>query len=123
MLEQKLEVGDAVVAAAGGEGVGGGERHQRGVAAGAAAGDDDAVPIGEPGLAQMAGSGGAVGDVGNAPGAIEPLAVGTPIAGAAGIIHVEHGEAAARIELNARLEAGVRHGGRAAVREDEGGRR
>src|SRR5688500_7460384 len=64
----------------------------------------------------------AVGDVGDTPGAIEALAVGAAVASAAGVVDVEHGETAARVELHTQLEAGIAHGGGAAVREHEGRR-
>ena len=119
MLEQQAQVRHAVVAAAGGEHLGRGERHQRGVAAGAAAGDGDAAAVGETGLGQMPRARRAIGDVGDAPGAVEALAVGAAVAGAAGVVDVEHGEAAAGVELDAHLQAGVGHGRGAAVHEDE----
>mgnify|MGYP003694200065 CR=1 FL=1 len=96
--------------------------HQGGVAAGAAAGDGDFLPVGEAGAAKMPGGGGTIGHVGDAPGRIEPLAVGAAEARAARVVDVEHGKTATGKELGAQLQAGVGHAGGTAMYEQEGRR-
>ena len=101
---------------------GGRQRHQGRVAAGAAAGNGDPGAIGEAGAGEIFGSRRAIGHVGDTPLPIEPLPVGTPEAGAAGVIDVEDGKAATGIELGAHLQTGIGHAGRAAVHAHQGGR-
>ena len=70
----------------------------------------------------MACGSGAIGDIGDAPLAVEALAVGAAVAGAARVVDVEHGKATARIELHARLQARVRHARGPAMRQHQGRR-
>ena len=95
VARQDLQVADAVRADAGGEDVGRGERAQGGVAAGAAALDHEPGAVGEALLDHRQRAVGAVVDVDDAPAALEPLAVGPAVAGAAAVVDVEHGVAAA----------------------------
>ena len=53
----------------------------------------------------------------------EPLAIRAAVAGAAAVVHVEHGKAAARPVLNREVERAGARGGRAAVAHDEQRRR
>src|SRR5262249_43959016 len=92
---QAHEVADAVVGGAGLEQVAGGERAQRGVAAGAAAGDGQARPVDLAARDEVAGAVFTVLDVDDAPLALEPIAVGAAVAGAAAVVDVQVGEAAA----------------------------
>ena len=50
---------------------------------------------------------------------LSALAVGAPVAGAAAVVHVEHGEAAAGPVLDAEVERADVGAGRAAVAQDE----
>src|SRR5690606_10627004 len=101
---QRLEVGDPVVAGTGGERVPEGQRRQRRVAARRAAPDAEARGIDPPLLGQPPGSGLAVVDVDDAPGAPQLVAVGAPVAGGAAVVDVDDGEAAAGPVLGPELE-------------------
>ena len=120
--QQQCQIGNAVVAAAGCKSLRRRQRHQGRVTARTAAGDGDPAGVGEPRLRQIAGSGRAIGDIGDAPLPVEALAIGAAIAGAAPIVDVEHREATARIKLHAQLQAGVGHAGGPTMRQDQGGR-
>ena len=103
VLRQRFEVADAVVAGAGFENIAEGERAQRRVAAGAAAGDHQAVAVDFAAFGQIARAVDAIVDVDDAPLAVEPFAIRAAVAGAAAVVHVEHGDAAAGPVLNRNL--------------------
>jgi hypothetical protein len=88
----RLQVADAVVGRAGGEDVVERERGQRRVAAGAAAPDGEPGRVDVAALDQESGAGDAVVDVVDAPGAVERLAVGAAVAGAAAVVDVQDRE-------------------------------
>src|SRR5260370_1372372 len=93
---QRGDIADPVIAGAAPEYiVAAGERRQYGIAAGAAAGDDGALAIRETFADDMPGGVDAVIDIDDAPSALEPLAVGPAIAGAAAVIDIEHADASA----------------------------
>ena len=119
VARERLEVADAVVARAGGERVGRGQRAQRRVAAGAGAADRHPAAVDLAGGGQVARGGDAVGHVDDAPRAVQPRAIGAPVARAAAVVDVDDGEAAARPELGLDVERVGRAAGRAAVRADE----
>ncbi len=107
-----LDVGDAVVVRAGSEHLGDRQRHQHGEAAGGPAADDGASRVDPALLPQPAHDSDTVVDVDDAPRPLEPVAVGPAVAGGAAVVHVDHGEAAARPELLTHRERGhgVRRG-------------
>ena len=75
---QRLEVADAVVAGAGAERVVEGQRAQRGVAAGAAAADGQALAVDQAPLDEIARAVDAVVDVDDAPLAVQPPPIRRP---------------------------------------------
>ena len=93
IARQCLHVADAVVARAGGEDVVKRHRTQRRVAARAAAPDYQPAPIDQSLLGQVAGGVDAVVYINNTPGTIEAAHVFAAVAGAAAVVHVDHGEA------------------------------
>ena len=113
------EIGDAVVAGAGGEGVPEGERGEGGVAAGAAAADEQLARVRLAAGGERLGGGGAVLDVDDAPAAAQRLAVGAAVAGAAAVVDVDDGEAARGPELDAGVVDVLGGGGGAAVALDD----
>ena len=90
---QGLEVADAVVAGPGRELVAEGQQTQRRVASRAAAAGQQARRIGGALRRREARRGGAVGEVAHAPLAAQQVAVGAPVARAAGVVDVDHREA------------------------------
>src|SRR6185295_11956955 len=120
VLDERAQVADPEIGAAGIELVGERERGKRREAGGAAAADGlsgavDQALVGEELRARHA-----VVDVDDAPLALEPLAVRLAVAGRAAVVHVENGEAPAREQLDARREARERgRGGTAVARDDE----
>ena len=113
------QVGDAVVAGAGGEGVPEGERGESRVAAGAAAADEQLARVRLAAGGEGLGGGGAVLDVDDAPAIAQRLAVGAAVAGAAAVVDVDDGEAARGPELDARVVDVLGGGGGAAVALDD----
>ena len=84
------------------------QRAERGVAAGAAAGDREPPRVRLALRDQETGRRQAVQHVDLAPAAVQPLAIGTPVAGAAAVVDVAHGKAARGPELG--REAQLRRG-------------
>ena len=119
VARQRLEVADPVVAGAGPEQVVEGQRAERGVAAGAAAGDGETARVG-PALGDQEARGvHAVQDVDLAPAPLEALAVGAPVAGAAAVVDVAHRKAARGPELVAEGQLARGAAGRPAVALDD----
>src|SRR5690606_2096337 len=95
LARQRLEVAHAVVARPGLEHVCEGEGAEGGVAAGAVAGDREARAVRLALGDQTLRGEDAVADVDLAPASVQALAVGAAEAGAAAVVDVDHGEAAA----------------------------
>ena len=105
VARQRLEVADPVVAGAGPEQVVEGERAERGVAAGAAAGDGQ-TPRVRPAVGDQEARGvHAVQHVDLAPAPVQALAVGAAVAGAAAVVDVADREAARGPELASRASS------------------
>ena len=119
LARQRFQVAHAEVARPGGEGVAEGQRRQRRVAARAAAADRQPLWVRQATRRQIARAVDAVVHVHDAPAARQALAIGAPVAGAAAVVHVEHGEAPAGPVLVARVQRVVDGGGRAAMAHDE----
>src|SRR5699024_11490548 len=102
-----LQVADAVVAGPGGEGIGEGQRGQRGEAAGTAATDRHARTVHPLLLGQVACSGGTVGHIQQPPVAVPPVPVAAAVTAASGVVHVQDGEASTGPELDPRVETGA----------------
>src|SRR5262245_57383666 len=92
-------IAHAIVARAPCEEIAEHQRGERGVAAGAAAGDDGALRIDQTLLGEKPGAVYAVVDIDDPPVAVETLAVLAPKTGAAAVVDIEHGDAAAGPEL------------------------
>ena len=116
---ESRQVGHAVIAGAGFEHVVEGEGGQGRQAAGAAAADQQALGVGQAAVGQVACAGHAILDVDDAPLAFQQVAVGASEAGAAAVVHVEHGEAAAGPELGRQFQGAGCHPGRAAVADHD----
>src|SRR5205085_7751030 len=82
-------------------------------------GDHRALAIGEPLGHGMTGGLDAIVDIDDAPFAFEPAAIGAAIPGAAAVIDVEHGNAAAGPVLNAQIQDRTRRGGWTAMAFDD----
>src|SRR6266545_2029999 len=116
---QRLRVGHAVVAGAGGEQVAEGERAQGGVAAGAASPDGQPPRVDLAPVGQEASRRDAVVDVDDPPAACQPLPVGAPVAGGAAVVDVDHRDPPAGEELVAVGEQAHHLGGGSAVAGDQ----
>ena len=119
VARQRLEVADAVVAGAGLEEAAEGEGGQGGEAAGARAADRDPLGIDVAALDQEARGSDDVVDIGDAPAAVEQLAVGAAVAAAAGVVDVDDREAPGGPELPLQRERRMGRARRAAVADDE----
>ena len=119
VARQHFEIADAVVAGAGLERVVERQRRERRVAAGAAAARDEPRGVRLPRRHQVRGRIHGIAHVHDAPLAVQPLAIGAAIAGAAAVVHVDHGEAAGRPELHFWVEHRVGGAGRTAVAQHE----
>src|SRR5260221_9116604 len=102
------EVADAEVAGAGFEEIAEGQRAERGVPAGAAAADRQPVAVHQPARDQILRAVDAVVQVYYAPLPVEPLAIGAAVAGAAAVVDIQQGEAAAGPVLVAEAQHGFR---------------
>ncbi len=118
VLRQHLDIADPVVAGTGRERVVKGQCRQRGVAAGAAPADDQALGIGLTPGDKLQRPVDAIGDVHEAPASLQAIAIRAPKAGAAAVVDVEDRKPAAGPELNARVEDITGSGCRAAVAQD-----
>ena len=117
VLRQRGHVGHTVVVGAGAEHVGGRQRHEHGVAAGAATADRGTLRVGTAARRQVMDGGDDVLDVDHAPVAVQALPVGATEAGTAAVIDVDDGKTAGGPELDRRrkLRSGI--AGRTAVHE------
>src|SRR2546425_4395173 len=95
------------------------ERAQRGVAAGTATANGQALAIHFAVLGQVARGVDAVRGVDDAPAAVEPLTIGPTVATAAAIVDVDHAEAAASPVLDVEVELRLGHGRRSAMALDD----
>src|SRR6185437_8381570 len=93
---ERPEIADAKVACARLKGIAEGDRAERRIAARAAAGDGQPLAIHQPLRRQIARAIDTVIQVYHAPLALQAVAIGAAIAGAAAIVHIEDGEATAR---------------------------
>ena len=114
-----LQVADPVVAGPGAEGIFKGQRRQGGIAAGAAAGDNEAFLVHPSLLGQESGPGRAVLDVVQPPGAIQGMPIQPAKPGAAAIIDLEHREAAAGPKLDPQVQRSGGAGGRPPMALDD----
>ena len=112
---QGSEIGHAVAAGAGREGVVEGQRGQHGEAPGAGAPDEEPLGVGVAPVHQIAGCGRAVGHVGHPPAAVQGPAVAAPVAGRAPVVDVHHRYAPRRPVQDGGLEPAAGRGGGAAV--------
>src|SRR5579884_4464842 len=120
VVHERIEVGNPEVAGAGRERVAEGESGQRGIAAGTAAVNNQAVRIGHTALDEVAGSVDGIVHVHHAPLPLQPVTVLTSVPRAAAVVDVDHAEAAAGPELRAQVQcAGCRPGGSAMDTDDE----
>src|SRR5207302_7032292 len=110
---------DPIITGAALEDVATGERRQDRIAAGAAAGDDGALAIGQPLSDDVAGGVDAIVDIDDAPGALQAFAIGAAIPRAAAVIDVEHSDAAARPVLDPEAQNARCRGRRAALAFDD----
>jgi len=104
LLVESHEIGHAVVRHPRRELVAHGQRHQCRVSARAAARDLDASGIDVPALTEVERGGSAVFDVDLPPTSAKPVAIFTAVAGAAAVVEVDDGDAAAREELDMKVE-------------------
>src|SRR5258708_18641616 len=119
---QRRRIADAVIACPALEEVAKGERRESGVAAGAAAADDDAPSV-HPSLSrQILGAIHAVVHVYDAPTELKPVTVFASKPGTAAIVDVEHRNTAAAPELDTEIERARGRGGPAAMTFDQQGR-
>ena len=116
---EHFEVADSVVARAGPECVVERERGQCRIAAGAAAADREALPIGAAGFGEVQRAGHAVLDVDHTPFAVEPLAIRASVSRAPSIVDVQHRESSARPELGGGIQGVAGRPGRAPVAHDQ----
>ena len=116
---EALEVADPEMADARREHVAEREGRERREAACAAPLDGQSVGIDLTAIDQVAGGSHAVVDVHDAPSAFEGLAELASVAGASAVVDVDHGDAAAREQLDLEVERVVRVGGGAAVRKHD----
>ncbi len=116
---ERGEIGDTEPAHPGGEPIGGGQRAKRGEPTGTGAADNGAAGVGVAPLDEECGNVDAVAHVQDAPPPVELGAEGTAVAGAAAIVHVDHGEAAVGEELGAQLQPDAGVAGRAGMRLDD----
>jgi len=115
VARQRLEVAHAVVARAGRELAVKRQCAQRGETAGAAAADRAARAVDIAALYQEARAVHAILDVGDAPGAVQPLAIGASETRRAAVVHIEHGDAAAGPVLDFQVQRRAAHRRRPAV--------
>ncbi len=101
------------------EGVARGQCAEGGVPAGAPTADQEPVTVDQPLRRQEQRGLGAVLHVHDAPGPVQALPVLTPVAAAAPVIDVHHGESTTGEELCLRVEEGAGVGGRAAMRDHD----
>ncbi len=123
VLGQGFQLADSVVARARFENVVEGERRKRGVAAGAAAADDQAVAVDPSALRQPLGAVDAVLHVDDTPLAVEAMPIGPAVARAAAVVDVQHGKTAAGPVLDRQPEADAGRARRTAVTNDDQRRR
>ena len=119
ILGQGGEVGDTVIAGAGGEHVAKGQRRQGRVSAGAAAADSQSVSVGEMLMDEVQGSVGAIVHIDDAPVAVEQLTICPPVANAAAVVDVDYGESARGPILNGQVQRAGRGPGRSAVAQGQ----
>src|SRR5262249_54796353 len=118
---QRCSIADAVVACAALEEVAKGESRESGVAAGAAAADNDAFCVHQSAFRQEFGAVHAIVYVYDTPAEFKPVAVFASKSGTAAIVDVEHRNAAAGRELAPEIACARRRGGWAAVTFDQQG--
>src|SRR5262245_1464338 len=114
-----LEVGDAEVRRAGGEGVGERERADRRVPTRAPSRDEEAARVGPPLVDEVAGGVDTVLQVDDAPQPVQPLPIRAPVARRSAVVDVDHREPTARPVLDADVACRVRAVRRAAVAHDD----
>src|SRR5262249_39647225 len=119
VARQRGDIADPVIAGPALEDVMARERRQHRIAAGAAAGDHGAPAIGEAPGGDVPRRVDAIGDIEDTPAAFERSAMGPAIPGAAAVIDIEHGDAAAGPELDAEAEHARGPGGRTAMALDD----
>src|SRR5262249_47187905 len=115
VLCEPLQIADAIVTGAAFEVRAEGQRGERRVTPGAASADDRPLPVGPTLLHDILGAVNAVVDVDDAPVEVQPIAVFAAVAGAAAVVHVENGNAAAGPKLNAKVKCTPRGGGGSAM--------
>ena len=121
-LGERHEVGDPEVGGARREHVGEGQRADHDVAAGAAAAHEEPPAVDVAPVDQEPGGVHAVLQVDDAPLAVQPLPVGTPVARRTAVVHVHHGEPAGGPVLQLQIERRCGVARRAAVRGHDQGR-
>ena len=118
VARQRFEVADPVMTRPGPKRAAKGQRTQRGVSPGTASGNRQSLSIDLAAFYEIAGAIDTVVHIDNTPVAVQALAIGSPIATTAAIVHVQNGKAATRPVLNAQIKRGLRGRGRSAVAFD-----
>src|ERR1700679_2954999 len=120
IARQSSRIADPEMARAATEVVVESQRGENGVSARAAAGDHAPIAIHQTLIRQVPGAINGILHIHNSPVRIQTLAIGASEAGAAAVVHVEHGNTAAGPILNAEIErAGGIAGGPAMALDDE----
>ncbi len=120
VARHRFEIADPVVARASLEHVlGEGQRRQGRVAAGAAASNGETIRIGLAVRRQIFRRVHAVGHVDDAPLAVQPPPVRAPIPGAAAVVDIHHGKAAAGPVLHLQIQARARRRRRTTMADDD----
>ena len=112
---QRGQVGNPVVAGAGGEHIAKGQRGQGGVAAGAPAPDCQPPAVGQALMHQIQGGIHAVVHINHAPIPVEQLPVGPSVADAPAIVHINYRKTPAGPELDGQIQRAGGRPGRPAV--------
>ena len=119
VARQRFEVADSVMARPGPKRIAKGQCTQGRIAPGAAAGNGQPLGIDLATGDQIVRTVDAVVHIDNPPVAVQALAISPSITGAASIVHVQNGKAAARPVLNPQIKRGLRGRGRSAVTFDD----
>ena len=119
VARQRFEVADPVMTRPGPKRIAKGQCAQGRVSSGAAAGNSQPLGIDLAAGDQIVRPVDAVVHIDNPPVAVQALPIGPPITGAAPIVHVQNGKAAARPVLNAKIKRRLRGRGRSAVAFDD----